>query len=56
LHDRLFERYEIIVANRERTTFDSKLLASLPRLRLLITTGMRNAQKLKQLPLSDAEN
>ncbi|WP_026414581.1 D-2-hydroxyacid dehydrogenase family protein [Actinomadura oligospora] len=34
---------EIIVAMRERTPFPEKLLARLPNLRLLITTGMRNA-------------
>ena len=34
---------EIIVAMRERTRFDAALLARLPRLKLLITTGMRNA-------------
>ena len=34
---------EIIVAMRERTPFPASLLARLPRLRLLITSGMRNA-------------
>lgn len=34
---------EIIVAMRERTPFDAGLLRRLPRLRLLVTTGMRNA-------------
>ncbi|MFF4395034.1 D-2-hydroxyacid dehydrogenase family protein [Streptomyces sp. NPDC001480] len=34
---------EIIVAMRERTPFDAELLRRLPRLRLLVTTGMRNA-------------
>ncbi|WP_433437239.1 D-2-hydroxyacid dehydrogenase family protein [Nonomuraea sp. CA-141351] len=38
LHD-----YEIVVAMRERTPFPAGLLARLPNLRLLITTGMRNA-------------
>jgi phosphoglycerate dehydrogenase-like enzyme len=33
---------EIIVAMRERTRFDAALLARLPRLKFLITTGMRN--------------
>jgi phosphoglycerate dehydrogenase-like enzyme len=33
---------EIIVAMRERTRFDASLLVRLPRLKLLITTGMRN--------------
>jgi phosphoglycerate dehydrogenase-like enzyme len=35
--------FEIIVAMRERTRFDAALLARLSSLRLLITTGMRNA-------------
>lgn len=35
--------FEIIVAMRERTVFDSHLLAALPRLKLLVTTGMVNA-------------
>jgi phosphoglycerate dehydrogenase-like enzyme len=35
--------FEIIVAMRERTRFDAALFAGLPRLQLLITTGMRNA-------------
>ncbi len=35
--------FDIIVAMRERTVFDADLLAKLPRLRLLVTTGMRNA-------------
>jgi phosphoglycerate dehydrogenase-like enzyme len=34
--------FEIMVAMRERTRFDAALLARLPRLKLLITTGMRN--------------
>ena len=34
---------EILVAMRERTSFDAALLAQLPNLKLLITTGMRNA-------------
>jgi phosphoglycerate dehydrogenase-like enzyme len=33
----------IVVAMRERTAFDAALLARLPKLRLLITTGMVNA-------------
>jgi phosphoglycerate dehydrogenase-like enzyme len=36
-------QFEIIVAMRERTRFDAALLARLPRLKLLVTTGMRNA-------------
>ncbi len=35
--------YEAVVAMRERTTFDRALLDRLPNLRLLVTTGMRNA-------------
>ncbi|MEU3599186.1 D-2-hydroxyacid dehydrogenase family protein [Streptomyces sp. NPDC006798] len=34
---------EIVVIMRERTPFPAELLARLPRLRLLITSGMRNA-------------
>lgn len=34
---------EIVVAMRERTAFPSGVLESLPELRLLVTTGMRNA-------------
>jgi phosphoglycerate dehydrogenase-like enzyme len=44
--DRLVERLaesEIVVAMRERTAFRADTLARLPRLRLLITTGMVNA-------------
>ncbi len=33
----------VIVAMRERTRFDRELLARLPDLKLLITTGMHNA-------------
>ncbi len=35
--------YEVIVAMRERTPFQRPLLERLPNLRLLVTTGMRNA-------------
>ncbi len=35
--------FEIIVAMRERTRFNAALFARLPRLKLLVTTGMRNA-------------
>ena len=35
--------FEIIVAMRERTPFTGSLLEQLPELRLLVTTGMRNA-------------
>jgi phosphoglycerate dehydrogenase-like enzyme len=44
--DALVERlknFEIIMAMRERTPFPRSLLARLPALRLLTTTGMRNA-------------
>ncbi|HEV7656661.1 MAG TPA: D-2-hydroxyacid dehydrogenase family protein [Mycobacteriales bacterium] len=34
---------EVVVAMRERTAFDADLLARLPELRLLVTTGMANA-------------
>lgn len=37
------EPFDVIVAMRERTPFPRALLARLPRLRLLVTTGMRNA-------------
>ena len=35
--------FDIVVAMRERTPFDAARLAALPNLKLLITTGMRNA-------------
>lgn len=35
--------FDIVVAMRERTPFPRALLEQLPRLKLLITTGMRNA-------------
>jgi phosphoglycerate dehydrogenase-like enzyme len=35
--------FDIIVAMRERTVFDAALLSHLPKLKLLITTGMANA-------------
>jgi phosphoglycerate dehydrogenase-like enzyme len=37
------EPYDVIVAMRERTAFDADRLGRLPRLRLLVTTGMANA-------------
>ncbi|NVJ20539.1 D-2-hydroxyacid dehydrogenase family protein [Myxococcus sp. AM011] len=37
------QEFEVIVAMRERTAFPASLLVRLPRLRLLVTTGMRNA-------------
>ena len=33
----------MVVAMRERTPFDAGTLGQLPRLRLLVTTGMGNA-------------
>jgi phosphoglycerate dehydrogenase-like enzyme len=42
LADRL-EPFEVVVAMRERTAFDRVLLDRLPNLRLLVTTGPRNA-------------
>jgi phosphoglycerate dehydrogenase-like enzyme len=35
--------FDVVVGMRERTAFGAALLERLPRLRLLITTGMRNA-------------
>jgi phosphoglycerate dehydrogenase-like enzyme len=35
--------FEVVVAMRERTAFPRALLEKLPKLRLLVTTGMRNA-------------
>jgi phosphoglycerate dehydrogenase-like enzyme len=40
---RALEPYDVIVAMRERTFFDASRLSQLPRLRLLVTTGMSNA-------------
>jgi len=37
------EPSDVVVAMRERTAFPASLLDRLPRLRLLVTTGMRNA-------------
>ncbi len=36
------EPFDVIVAMRERTFFDAQRLSQLPRLRLLVTTGMSN--------------
>src|SRR4051794_20800327 len=36
------EPFEVVVAMRERTPFPREVLTRLPRLRLLVTTGMRN--------------
>jgi phosphoglycerate dehydrogenase-like enzyme len=35
--------FDVVVAMRERTPFPRSLLERLPRLRLLVTTGARNA-------------
>src|SRR5450631_3475510 len=35
--------FEIICAMRERTPFGADVLSALPKLRLLLTSGMRNA-------------
>jgi phosphoglycerate dehydrogenase-like enzyme len=40
---RALEPYDVVVAMRERTYFDAARLSRLPRLRLLVTTGMANA-------------
>ncbi|OGA14724.1 MAG: hydroxyacid dehydrogenase [Betaproteobacteria bacterium RIFCSPLOWO2_02_FULL_65_20] len=37
------QRFEIVVAMRERTAFDAPLFERLPNLKLLVTTGLRNA-------------
>ncbi len=37
------EPFDVVVAMRERTPFPRDVLARLPRLRLLVTTGMHNA-------------
>src|SRR3954447_17715866 len=42
LRDLLYE-FDAIVAMRERTPFTAERLASLPNLKLLVTTGMGNA-------------
>ena len=40
---RRLERFEVLVVMRERTAFPRELFERLPRLRLLVTTGMANA-------------
>jgi phosphoglycerate dehydrogenase-like enzyme len=40
---RVLEPFDLVCAMRERTAFPAELLARLPSLRLLVTTGMRNA-------------
>ena len=45
-HDALVDRlkdFHVVVAMRERTPFPRRLLERLPNLKLLVTTGMRNA-------------
>lgn len=44
LHERVaaLVGFDVVVAMRERTPFPLELLQQLPRLRLLVTTGMRN--------------
>ena len=37
------EQFEVVSAMRERTPFPKRLLEKLPNLKLLVTTGMRNA-------------
>jgi phosphoglycerate dehydrogenase-like enzyme len=45
LRDRLsqLQPFDIICAMRERTLFDRELIEQLPNLKLIVTTGMRNA-------------
>jgi len=38
----VLEPFDVIVAMRERSAFPASLIKSLPNLRLLVTTGMRN--------------
>ena len=40
---RTLTEFDIVVAMRERTPFDAWLFDRLPKLKLLVTTGMRNA-------------
>ncbi|RKT86331.1 Lactate dehydrogenase [Saccharopolyspora antimicrobica] len=40
---RRLEPFEVVAAMRERTAFPREVLAALPNLKLLVTTGMRNA-------------
>lgn len=35
--------FDIVMAMRERTAFDAEILRQLPKLKLLVTTGMANA-------------
>ena len=48
IHDRevlikRLRKFQVICAMRERTPFPKEVLKSLPNLKLLVTTGMRNA-------------
>ena len=47
------ESYQVVVAMRERTPFTRERLQRLPNLKLLITTGMRNAS-IDEAATSDA--
>ncbi|OZI77259.1 D-2-hydroxyacid dehydrogenase family protein [Bordetella genomosp. 12] len=38
----VLQPFDVIVAMRERTAFPAELIAALPNLRLLVTTGLRN--------------
>ena len=40
---KVLAEFDIIVAMRERTPFDAWMFDHLPKLKLLVTTGMRNA-------------
>jgi D-3-phosphoglycerate dehydrogenase len=40
---RALQRFQIVCAMRERTPFPATLIAALPDLKLIVTTGMRNA-------------
>src|SRR5215469_3146641 len=40
---RSLEPFDVVVAMRERTAFDADRLGRLPKLRLLVTTGMGNS-------------
>ena len=53
---------DIVVIMRERTVFDAKLLSQLPKLKLIVTSGMRNAAidlefaKLENIIVSGTRN
>ena len=44
----------VIVANRERTVITDALLATLPKLELIVTSGMRNASSMWPPPMRGA--